>query len=413
MYWFSRFSDKLLTRYLYPSYVCLPVFLIAPFYLFKSRLKIVFSAGFVAAMVMVNGWPVHLSYAADQKRESIALQQVVKAMRATGVKYWQADYWEAYALTAISKENPIVDAAFFNRYSPYRLAYYNQVAKDSVVFLRSPGSAEIFNQMLTALGIVFKRQVIGETSLFYDIESRVFPDVLYKSAPPSIPGLSLNGLREKNGYLEVSFRTTEAGNHSKFELNVEIPGYSHVTTNIPDEAREFNVMIPAPPRKMIAVKYRLDYVALGIPSSERNFTFMCEGDGLRERTEAVVYLRGISQPIRQFDLDARDCEQEAALEVRPPRNPGAKLRLTLTNPIDFRDVKWYGRYEQTVRITVGNGPPLEVPLHVGRNMVELSLRDEVSSGKRVLITLNFRYRWVFDAPTRAISALLENVEIIE
>jgi hypothetical protein len=413
-YWVSRFSDKLLGRYLYPSYIFLPVLLLAPFFLLKTRLKTLFAAAFVAAVVILNGWPVHVSYAADVKKESVAMRRVVDALRATGVRYWLAEYWEAYALSAVSAERPVVETADFRRYYPYGLMMYDRNDTNGVVFLRAPGQAGDFEGLLTSLGVPFRRQNVGKAALFYDIASPVYPEVFYERAPASIPGLRFLGIREKAGFLDVSFRTEAAGEHGHFGLTVEIAGYSRVITNIPDEAREFIVEIPAPARKEISVGYGLNFRALKIPSTARETTFTCAGEGPGERTDAIVFLRGIGQPVQRFGRTARDCEREAALEIRPPRGRGAKLRLELGNPFDFGNRNWYGRYVQTVRISVGGGPAVEYPLPKDRNIVEVPLGEAGAGRPPVLMSLAFRYRGVFDyAPAKILAAYLEKAEIVE
>jgi hypothetical protein len=414
IYWFSRFSDKLLARYLFPSYVILPCLLLAPFYLLKSRFKTVFAAAFVAAVVIMNGWPVHVSYMADVKRESVAVRQVVEALRATGVRYWLADYWEAYAMTAVSAERPVVETAYSSRYYPYRLAVYTQNDTNGVLFLRTHGPAEDFDKLLTTLGVSFRRQNVGEASLFYDIGSPVYPEVFLERAPSSIPGLQLGDIRERDGFLDISFRTEAAGEQTNFKLTVEISGFSRVITNIPNEAREFIVEIPAPAQKRISVRYGLDFRGLKIPSTAREVTFSCAGQGPGERTDSIVFLRGVSPLFPRFGRTARDCEQEAVLEIRPPRSGGARLRLELGNPFDFGNRNWYGRYVQAVRVSVDGRPAEEYLLPKDRNVVEVALGDIRFGRNPVLVTLDFRYRGVFDyAPNQTLAAYLEKAEIME
>ena len=413
-YWFSRFGDRMLARYLYPLYFCLPVLLVAPFYLIKSRLRVVLSAGLVALIVIIDGWPVHVSFAATEKKESAVLRQVVEAIRATGVRYWLADYWQAYALTAISKENIIVDTPWWNRYPAYSLAYYNQNDEDNYIFLNTPGLAEDFASLLTSLGVSFKRKIVENSSFFYAIGGRVFADLYYESPPPELADVTVGGAHEKDGYLEISFKPTQAGDHSRFGLNVEIPGYSEVTVPVPNEEQKFSVAIPAPPRKEFTVRYELNFRATKIPSTRREMTFRCAGSEPSPRTEPVVFLRGISLPVTRFNRIVRDCEREAVFEVQPPKGRETKLRLDLVNPFDFGDMKWYGRYEQTVKIAVGDGAPVEIPLREWRNTVEVRVGDAALGPGPVRVTMRFRYHFVFDyAANRRIAAFLENAEMIE
>jgi hypothetical protein len=335
-------------------------------------------------------------------------------MKATGVRYWQADYWEAYVLTAISSEDVIVDTPWWNRYLPYRLEYYNQNDRDNYVVLRSPGRAEDFASLLTSLGVTFKRKVIGDTALIYAIDSRVLPSLFYESPVSEIVGVTVRGMREKDGYLEVTFRTAAAGNHSRFWMNVEIPGYSEVTVPVPNEEREFTATIPVPPRQDFVVRYELDFRGARIPSTRREMPYRCAEKGPSQRTDPIVYLKGFSLPVERFDQLVRDCRKETVFEVQPFRDREAKLRLEIMNALDFKDMKWYGEYQQAVTITVGEGAPVEIPLRERQNVVELKMGKSALKPGPVRVTMTFRYHFVFDyAPTRLIAAFLKKAEIIE
>lgn len=414
MYWFSRFSDKFQVRYLYPGYVVLPAVLLSPFYLLKSRLKPVFAAGFVVVVVMTNGWPAHVSFAKSVKDESLQLRQIVDALRATGEHFWLGDYWPAYSMTAISGENPVIDSFAMNRYLPYHLAHYDGNDRDNYIFFRAPGEAEDFSHLLTAFGIPFERNVVGDTSLFYKIGSRVFPYVLSETPPAVLPSVSVDRVREKDGYLEVVFKSASREDVSGFRINMEIPGYSAVSVAGPAASGEAVAMIPAPPRTTFPVKYELDFKALRIPSSAREFTFTRPAGGPAARTDPIVYLRGISGPVDRFGTTVRDCEKEVVFEILPPRSRTAKLRLILWNPFDFADLRWYGRYEQSVRVAVGDSPPVEILLRDIRNAVEIGLADAVSANRPVPVTLTFRYRSQFNfVPTQVLSAFLVRADLLD
>jgi type IV secretory pathway ATPase VirB11/archaellum biosynthesis ATPase len=77
-------------------------------------------------------------------------------------------------------------------------------------------------------------------------------------------------------------------------------------------------------------------------------------------------------------------------------------------------MKWYGRYEQAVRITVGEDAPFEIPLREQQNVVELKISEAASKSSPVRVMMTFRYHFVFDyAPTRLIAAFLKKAEIID
>jgi hypothetical protein len=414
MFWFSGFGASNQVRYMYPLYVILPPLLLAPFLLIRSRLGVVFAAAFALAAVMANGWPTHRTFAESVKNESLRLRQVVDGLRATGERHWQASYWTAYSLTAIGGENPVVDAFSSNRYWPYRLEHYGQNDRDNFVFLSAPDEAADFSRLLSACRVPFERTDIGDAALFFRIGVRVYPAVLFESPPSVLPEISVVGSREENGYLVLDFKNSAQAEAAGFRVNIEIPDYSAVSVAVPEASGVIRAKIPAPPRKLFPVRYGLDFKGLRIPPSVREFTFTCPGDAPAPRTDLVVYLRGIGDPVDRFGASARDCGKDVALEIAPARSRAARLRFVFWNPFAKPDVRWYGRYTQSVRIAVGDSPPTEVPLPDFETAVDVGLGDGIPAGRPLPITLTFKYRSLFDfAPERILSAMLVRVDILE
>jgi len=421
VYMFSRFGDKLLARYLFPAYFCLPVLLIAPFTLIRGRIKHVLSFGLIGLVLIADGWPVYSSYLRSVKNRHLFLTRVVTAMRNTGVRYWQADYWTAYLLTAASGERPIVDSYGTNRYLPYRLDYFNRDGdeKDSYVFLGGPDTSDYacalnLNHLLTTLGIPFRKQNFGECSLVYDIESPVLPSVLYEDAPAHIPRLGLDRALRSQGSLRLDFRPAENHDFSKFRLNVEIPGYSAAAGMLSRDSRETTISIAAPQRERFPVRYWVDFRSLKIPSTSGEFSFSGGKDDLVPRADPVIYLRGIGSRISRLGREVRLCEKEAAFEIPSDESERAKLRLVLVSPFNFADLKWYGRYTQQVSIRLNGGPPVEKTLLDGPNVVELGLAGASRAGSPIRVEMKFRYRFLFDfANLKPISTLLEKIEVFK
>jgi hypothetical protein len=418
-YILSRFGDKLVARYLFPLYFCLPVFLFAPFHILKSRIKWLLSAGLIAVILFGNSLSAHSSYFQSVKKEHAALHEVVAAMEKTGKIYWQADYWTAYLLTAISKEELIVDSFGINRYLPYRLLYYNQNKGDNYVFLGGPDTSDYacawnLNQMLTTLGIPFRRNVVGDASLFFAIESPVFPSVLYEEVPSQIPHVDMDGVQKVNGSLQAIFKRTGTADSSKFRLNIEIPGYSAATVMLPESPEKLKAMIPAPPQKTFSIKYFLDYLALKIPATEHEIPYSYSGEESMPGPAEIVYLRGISSKVFRFSREVRYCGKDAAFVIPAPESDTAGLRLTLWSPFNFTDPEWYGIYAQRVTFSFNNGPPIERILRDGLNVIELSLSDVQPENGRILVTMGFLYHSLFEyANRRKIAAILEKVKVLD
>jgi len=413
MYAFSSFSARLLPRYLYPLYLCLPVFLIAPFLWIRHKLKYIFPLVLLASLLVLDSGRTYSAYLQSVQSRHRLFEDTIAAMAGTGNRYWQGEYWTAYLLTALSREQLIVDAYSSNRYLPYRLLYYNQEDKDHCVFYGNPDQAQGLERLLTGLGISFNKKVIGECTLLYNIDGPVFPDVLDEEPPSRIPDLAVEHVQSQRGYLQLTFNNRDRQEASSFRLNVEIPGWSSRTKVLPGTSESITIRIPHPRRGPFTVRYYLDYKALMIPSSVREFPYSFLGREPDKSPEAVVYLRGISPVIHFSGKDLRYCEKESVFEVSPPPGKKAKIRIALNSPFKFSDPNWHGEFAQQLRISFNDQLVADKKLQDGINMIELDL---AAAGKQrpVLVTLSFRYHSFFDPISlRTFSATLEGLDIIE
>lgn len=412
MYLFSRFSDKPTVRYLFLLYFCLPVFLAAPFLWIKTRLKFVLFLGLIAGLFFADGRPAHATFYESVKYRHRLYQEMIANMTETGVRYWQGEYWTAYLLTAVSKEKIIIDSFSTNRYLPYRLLYYDQQDKDHYILNTEGGRAGNLERMLTRLGIPFDKKVTGDCTLLYNIDGPVFPDVLDETVPSQIPDLSLDQVKRQNGYLQLTFINRQNQEPSSFRLNVDIPGYSSRTRVFSGTDEKIPLRIPYPAEGPFTISYFLDYKSLKIASSARVLPYVPSGGEPRPRKEVVVFLRGISPVIHSAGKDVRYCDQEVVFEVNAPPRKKAKLRLVLNSPFQFSGLTWYGSYVQHVQISFPGGAVIERDLQDGPNTIDLEISGAETRPK--LVTMRFRHRCVFDfADLRTLSAVLENVELIE
>lgn len=414
IYLFSRFSDKQQVRYLFALYFCLPVFLVAPFLWIKTRLKYVLSFGLIAGLFFADSRPAHSAFYESVKYRHRVYQEMIADMAGTGVRYWRGEYWTAYLLTAVSKEKIIIDSFSTNRYLPYRLLYYNQQDKDHYILNTEEGRAGNLEQMLTRLGIPFDKKVTGDCALLYNIDGPVFPDVLDETVPSLIPDLHLDQIKSQDGYLQLTFINRQNQDPSSFRLHVDIPGYSSRTRVFSGRAEKIPLRIPYPSEGPFTISYFLDYKSLKIASSAHLLPHVPSAREAQPRKETIVFLRGISPVIHFAGKDVRYCDQEAAFEVNAPPGKKAKLRLVLNSLFLFSGLNWYGTYVQQVQIRFPGGAVIERDLHDGSNTIELEISGaEAQPGSR-LITMRFRYRFWFDfADLRTLSAVLENVELIE
>ncbi len=412
MYALSSFSARLQPRYLFPLYLCLPVFLIMPFFWIKNKWKFVFPLVFLAGLLVVDSGRAYSAYLRSVESRHRLFEDTIAAMAATEIRYWQGEYWTAYLLTALSRERLIVDSYSNSRYLPYRLAYYNQEHRDHYVFYGNPLQSQSLHDMLTGLGISFQEKTVDDCRLLYDIDGPVFPDVLDEKPPAQIPDLSVEQIQIQAGYLQLSFRNGERRESSSFRLNVEIPGWSARTKVFPGTSETITIRIPSPPTPAFHIKYYLDYKSLKIPSSVHEFPCSLPEQEPGPRAEAIVYLRGISPLIHFSGKDVRYCERESVLEVNPSPGKKAKLRIVLNSPFHFSDPTWYGLYTQQVQIRLNDALAMTKDLQDGTNMIEVDLKAVEQTP--VLVTMRFRYQSFFDLISlRTFSARLEGLEIIE
>ena len=411
MYAFSGFSARLLPRYLFPLYLCLPVFLIAPFLWIKHKVKYILPLVLLAGLLILDSGRAYSAYFHSVQSRHRLFEKTISAIAGTGNRYWQGEYWTAYLLTALSREQLIVDAYSSNRYLPYRLRYYDREDKDHYVFYGNPDQAQGLERLLAGLGISFTKKVVGECALLYDIDGPVFPDVLDEAPPSRIPDLAVEQILIQPGYLQLTFRNKETRESASFRLNVEIPGWSSRSRVFPGTAESITIRIPHPRRQSFSVRYYLDYKALKIPSSVREFPYSFSGREPDGSPEALVYLRGISPLIHFSGKDLSYCEKESVLEVNPSPGKKTKLRIALNSPFKFSDPNWHGEYAQQLRISFNNVTVADKKLQDGINMIELDL----AAGLRpVLVTFRFRYHSFFEPISlRTFSATLEGLDIIE
>jgi hypothetical protein len=417
MYALSRFSDRPVGRYLWPLYFCLPVFFLYVLYRVSPPKLRSFSVlaliGFVLAFNVKGRYEEWRSVRDGHTRTG----RVMAALDETGDRFWLADYWTSYLITAISGEKVICASTTTSRYYPYRLQYYNPYRGDRFIFLRGSGSqerdyAENLVRMLSSLAIPFKKTEAGDAWLIHDIGSPVYPHALREPVPAAIPVLSLEQARFENGYLEVTFKNSERSDPSEFRLVTEIMGYSAGTRRFSGLDEHVTLTLPVPSDRPYEVDCRVLYEELVIPSSAQRLSFPRERVPLSRRKDEVVFLSGISVPVRFQDRRARFCEKEPKFEVRSPGGKKTTVRLVLHSPFDFSAPNWYGEYAQGVRV-VGNGRLLlEQDLKDGRNEIEFEVKNSPPGGDADLIELSFRYHSVFDfAYNRKLAVFLESVTL--
>jgi len=420
VYLFSGFSNIPVNRYLYPLYYCLPVLLVSPFIFIKSRKKLLLS--FLLILILLFPYNLKQSYLGYLKNRDVHLflNRVLASMKETGKQCWRGDYWTAYLITALSKENIIVDSYTVNRYYPYTLLYYNESQSENYIFLRGPGNverdrAERLIDLLDTLNIDFKEEKVGDAWLIYDVKYPVLRRTFSASIPFKIPNLVLSQVSSSRGYLNLYFEKKEIGKGLEYRITVDIPGYSSVSRRIMLDNREIHVRIPFPRKKSFKIRYYLEYERLKINSTIRELSYSPSDDELEGRRANIIYLSGVRPAVDIQGTRMRVCEKVTKIEVNNIfRGRAHKIQLYLYSPFEFFHPYWYGENYQTVRIEINGSHLADKILKDGYNMVEIDGNNKnwLPEKGTITITLRFKYQLPFNfAPLWMTAVLLEKVKI--
>ena len=412
---FSGFSDREAVRYLYPVYFCLPVIFLAGSLLCKTRWRNAILAGLFILLVFIgNGKEILANYDRIHDHHT-ELSQVTAFMQKTGQRYWQGEYWAAYLLTALSREQLVVDSHSFNRYFPYRLEFHNAGDNRNYVFHRSSVTAagregERFRQLLSAFDIGFQYQELGEYTLVYAVEQEVYPKSLAASIPEAIPELELTGMETSRGFLYLEFKNRAVQDTAQaYRLHIEIPDYSAFIRGSDPSQSDIRIRIPHPPSGSFPVKYCLDYEGLVIPATAKEFMYTISEAGPRNR---ILYLKGYGPLLEIAEADMRLLEKHVKIEINRRLNPGTKVRLHLYSPFEFKDPYWYGDYTQNIRVYEGQEMVLCQNLQDGENLIEFEAAASQAQTGTHIFTLEFKYHQPFPfAPLWKTAALLRRLEI--
>jgi hypothetical protein len=419
IYLFSGFSNRAAIRYLYPSYLCLPVLLFGGVWFLLRRRRIAVSLAILAALLVFNGNGALSGYRAIRTR-SLGTRNVLAAMEATRVKYWQADYWTAYLLTAIAGEKIIVDAYTVNRYSPYRLDYYNRSRRGAFVFMKdapdaSRGAALV--ELLKGLAVPFRLRDVDGTRLIYGLEGLAFSPLfiggLIKDVPPRLPEFRLEEAKTAKGYLRLSFWVQPGGDLPPgTQIRAEIASFSSVSRNLSARPEDNRFKLAVPRKDSFKALYGLEYCGLKIPASARALSLSLPTLGEARRKDRIVYLAGLGPKTNFFGREMRVLEKEVRIELNRLKKAKTRLRLSLFSPFEFEHMFWYGRYVQSVHIFLNGKPFAEKPLRDKVNLFALEIEAARVRRGRNLLTLKFDYHLpLIFAPLKLTAALLESIAV--
>lgn len=434
VYFFSRFSNTEWIRYLYPLYFAVPVLLLAVFHTIRSKIKYVLMSALVVTMFLISNLKGSYDNFLLMKRADNNLKQLVQHMEATGNHYWFGEYWSAFLLTALSRENVIVYPFDFPPYHPYRLAYYNQGHNSNFVYTgeigtyvlrfkeyldgirewKAPDVSQANNlaSLVEVLEVPAKVERIGESILVYDVAGDVFVNTTFSPVPDGIPELTPHKIMGSRGHLNVTFRNNVTFAGFRFQIHVEIPGYSAVKRSFSSERDEIDVRIPFPDQGKLTIRYFLDYKGLVIPSTSQELTYSIAPEQLEEKRPRIVFLSGIGPFVNTAEGKKRILEKVVKLEINATLNSESRVYLNLHSPFEFSDPNWFGDYHQSMAVEVSDVQIGEFKLAEGVNTLALDLQNVSLNPRNNILTMRFKYHLPFAfAPFWKTSALLESVKI--
>ncbi len=419
IYWISGFSRPDALRYLYPLYVCLPVLLLSPLDRLKSKLKYPLMGIVVVSLFLffnLKGASQDLGVVRSLHNSR---KRVVTLMRESGRKLWRSEFWSAYLMDALGREEFIVDSYSLNRYHPYSLAYGNFSENENFLFMigalgKERNIPQRFNSMLERLGIPHRRKQIDDAWLIYDIQSPVFTENLLARVPRQIPEIEIIRLNYAKGYLNITFKNKGSKkNVGGFRVHFEIPGYSSTVRDFPLRKDRVRARIPFPRKDAFNLRYRLDYQGLRIPASAGEITCTPPLSMLKQKRPRMMYLSGFGPVVELAEMQGlRICEKEVSVEINRPLDKDKRLRLSLHSPFEFSDPKWYGNFFQGLDVYINQQFHSSHRLKDGGNSIELALEGMEKFPAAHRLDLKFKYHHTFRfMPFWKTAALLEKIEV--
>jgi len=393
IYIFSGFSNIVVSRYLYPFYIVLPVLLSSVFYLLKSKIKYIIPAALFLIMFFVSEAKTTNSFFLSTKEEHIQLRNIVSAMKETHHKYWMGNYWTAYLITSLTGENLTVASYTITRYLPYQLLYYNESQDSNWVFFgdAQKGTARKLANAIGNLGIKAKIKKFEKGRLIYDIDGDFYPSLfVMQNLPEKVPEFALERIEESKGYLELFFKTKEISSFG-FRIHAEIEKFSTAVKTIAVDGEETKVKIPFPKKKFFTVKYYLEFKGMIIRSTFCEFSYNLSPQALRGKRKKFIYLSGFGPRINFPNEKSIFCGKKIRIEINKKMKKNQKIYIYLFSHFDFKDLSWYGNYVQKVSFFINKQLLGEKELLDGENILTIDFKKVRKKKKSNILELQFKY----------------------
>jgi len=415
IYILSGFSNTTVPRYLYPFYIALPVLISSVFYLLKPKIKYISLLALFLIVFLFNEAKTTHSLFLTTKNEHSQLSLIISAMEETHHKYWIGNYWTAYLITSLTKENLIVASYTVTRYHPYQLLFYNESPDTNWVFFGDDQKrrAEKLISVIHNLNIKANIREFERGRLIYDIDGEVYPSFfVMQNLPDKVPELVLEKIEESKGFLVLSFKTKGMATRFGFRVHTEIEGFSSAVRLTASDGEETKIKIPFPEEKTFPIKYYLEFKGMTLRSTFRKFNYTPSPRVLKTRRKKIVSLFGFGPRLDFMDKKRILCGKKVRIEINSGMKKKTKIHLYLFSHFEFKDLSWYGDYRQQVSVFVNKQFLGKKELNDGENVLTIDLKKIRAKKKSNILELEFKYCLPLrNYDSWRTSALLEKIEI--
>lgn len=416
VYLLSRFGEKNVVRYFYILYFCLPILFLGFFWIIRSKFKYYLmglTLLFLFLGLNLKSVKQDLQTVKKAHRQRI---EIVKTMKNTGKRFWRADFWDAYLLTALSAEQLIVDSYSVNRYFPYRLMYENEGETENFLFMTEGTSKEKrlssrFPRLLEACEVDYRKIDLGSRRLVYDIQTPVSPSAFMAPVHEGFPDVEVSSMKYENGFLDINFANTGKKAGTDYWIYAEIPGYSALLKGFPPIRDQVDVRLPYPQKKSFPLGFYLIYKGIKMAQTQKDL--MCvPPKEYRVRKKRIVFLSGVGPKVEFENKTMYACNRTTKIEINGKLEDLARIRLSLFSPFNFSDPAWYGDYAQEIEIRINGKTLRKAQLDDGSNVITIPMKGLSLKRNTNILSLEFRYDLFFNfAPYGKTAALLEEIEL--
>lgn len=397
VYILSDFGRTGVIRYMYVLYPAFPVLFAGVFLPLGKRTGAPVLAAFFILLFFAGNGSSHRDFVSNVKAKHVFLSNAVAAMEETGERYWLAEYWTSYLLTAISKERLVVASSTVRRYYPYKL-FYDSGDNSNWVINRDTPAEEIkardLIDLLDSLGVPYGFREVGTMALFFRIGSYLYPRFPMADPQEAWPDIRLEKTRVADGLLELLFVRENDAPTGGYRIHVEIPGYFSRFFALPPGDR-FTLAVPYPEQPEFSIRRRLAYAGLDIPDTLRETACVLTKEELRRPRNAVVFLAGVGPRKEIEGRGMHALQKNASFEIQVGAGPETRLAFHLHSPFQFDNPFWYGNYRQEVSILVNGVLIGDKALRDGDNVLRLDIVRPPFRAGRNRIDFEFRYAMVF------------------